>query len=98
MEFFYLVLGICISIFCYFAYKFSEFRKKQNACRVLLEQNMQQELNRARKEYQRAHLEERNQTRYKTSIFREMAIEEIAKQKLIYDEETGRYVRRRQIN
>jgi len=32
------------------------------------------------------------------NIFRQMAIEEIAKQRLVYDEKTGRYVRRRQVD
>ena len=41
---------------------------------------------------------EREALRVKENIFRQMAIEEIAKQKLVYDETTGRYVRRRQID
>lgn len=41
---------------------------------------------------------EREAIRVKENIFRQMAIEEIAKQKLVYDEKTGRYVRRRQID
>lgn len=41
---------------------------------------------------------EREAIRVKENIFRQMAIEEIAKQKLVYDEKTGRYVRRRQVD
>ena len=41
---------------------------------------------------------EREALRVKENIFRQMAIEEIAKQKLVYDETTGRYIRRRQID
>ena len=98
MEIFYIILGACATIFCYFGYRFIEFRRKQNICRTILEDTIQQELNRSRREYQSLRLAERMETVNKTNIFREMAIEEIAKQKLIYDEESGRYVRRRQIN
>ena len=98
VEFLYFTLGVCGSIFCYFGYKFLQFKKKQDTCRTILENSLQQELDRARKEYQSLRLAERMETRHKTNIFREMAIEEIARQKLVYDEETGRYVRRRQIN
>ena len=41
---------------------------------------------------------EREALRVKENIFRQMAIEEIAKQKLVYDETTGRYIRRRQVD
>ena len=41
---------------------------------------------------------EREAIRVKENIFRQMAIEEIAKQKLVYDEKTGRYIRRRQVD
>ena len=34
----------------------------------------------------------------KDNVFRHMAIEQIANQKLVYDEKTGMYVRRTQID
>ena len=40
-------------------------------------------------------MKERNR---KENVFRKLAIEEIARQKLVYDKKTGGYVRRRQIN
>lgn len=98
VEFLYITLGVCLSILMYFVYKFVVFQRKQNNCKKLLEQSMMEEIQRAQKEYQKRRLSEMREKRQKTNIFREMAIEEIAKQKLIYDEETGRYVRRRQIN
>lgn len=101
MEFLYLVLGIGLSILTYFAYKFTVFRKKQIICERMLEEKSMQEIENIRREYSEARIRELRSVREhqkKTNIFRKMAIEEIAKQKLVYDEKTGRYIRRRQIN
>ena len=98
MEFLYITLGVCLSILFYFVYKFIVFQKKQMICKNMMEQCMLEEIQQSREEYQRRRLSEIRGSRYKINIFRKMAIDEIAKQKLIYDEETGCYVRRRQIN
>ena len=101
MEFLYLILGICSSILFFFCYKFSKFRKNQIICKRILEEKSLNEIERIRREYNIERIKELQNFREnqkKTSIFREMAIEEIAKQKLVYDEESGCYVRRRQIN
>lgn len=70
-------------------------------CKRMLEEKSLNEIERIRREYNIERIKELQNFREnqkKTSIFREMAIEEIAKQKLVYDEESGCYVRRRQIN
>ena len=71
------------------------------ACKRILEEKSLHEIERIRQEYNIERIRELQSSREnqkKTSIFREMAVEEIAKQKLVYDEASGRYVRRRQIN
>ena len=98
VEFLYITLGVCLSVLAYFVYKFIGFRKKQMVAKDILEQCMLQEIQQTREEYQRRRLSEIRDSRQKTNVFRKMAIDEIAKQKLVYDEEAGCYVRRRQIN
>jgi membrane protein insertase Oxa1/YidC/SpoIIIJ len=92
VEFLFITLCVCLLILSYFAYKFIIFRQNQKS--IL-------QIKQIRNEYKKARAKELQEVRNnqkKTNIFREMAIEEIAKQKLIYDEESGCYVRRRQIN
>ena len=101
MEFLYIMLGICLSILTYFGYKFFVFRQNQIKFNQQLNQKSILEIERIRNEYKKERAKELHEVRdnqKKTNIFREMAIEEIAKQKLIFDEESGCYVRRRQIN
>ena len=101
MEFLYITLGVCFSILGYFAYRFSVFRQNQIDFEMLLNQKSQYQIELIRRQYKEQRRKELHETmtdHKKTNIFREMAIEEIAKQKLIYDEETGQYIRRRQIN
>ena len=98
VEFLYITLGVCLSILAYFVYKFIVFQKKQIVAKDMLEQCMLDEIQQTREEYQRRRLSEIRDSRKKTNVFRKMAIDEIAKQKLVYDEESGCYVRRRQIN
>ena len=77
------VLCICLSIVVYHAIKFVQYTKIQKA----------------RKEYALYRYKEMQETSKKpeTNIFRDMAIEAIASQRLVYDERTGKYIRRRQI-
>ena len=53
-------------------------------------------LNQMQREYQSERQAELNE-KPATNIFREHVIDEISKQRLIYDEESGRYIRLRQI-
>ena len=96
MEFLYLILCISLSIVGYFVYKFYIFREKQKICEEILADSSRQIA--TEHDYDPDRLRSIKQLHEKTSIFREMAIEEIAKQRLVYDEASGRYVRRRQIN
>ena len=98
MELLYALLGVNLCILGYFAYRFMEFRKTQLKREQLLLTKSLEEIARAQKEYSRARMEELSDTHKKTNVFRELAIEEISKQKLVFDEETGAYVRLRQIN
>lgn len=85
MEYLMFILCVCLCVAGYYTYSFISFRKNQKLIKNRLD-------------YRKARMKEANETYKKTGIFREIAIEEIAKQKLIYDEKSGRYIRRRQIN
>jgi hypothetical protein len=94
MEYIMIMLGVCLSVIGYYGYNFIIFRRNQNS---ILKQRLQQ-LTKDRIEYQKARMKEANETYKKTGIFREMAIDSIVKQKLIFDEQTGRYIRLTEIN
>ena len=85
MEYLIFILCVCLCVVGYYTYNFIIFRKNLKLIKNRLD-------------YQKARMKEANETYKKTGIFRKIAIEEIAKQKLIYDEKSGRYIRRRQIN
>lgn len=86
MTYLIAILCSCFAILTYFGYKFYVYREKQK----IQNKNIIQ--------YQKARMREISESHKKTSIFREMAIDSIAKQKLIYDEKTKKYIRLTQIN
>ena len=86
MKFLYVVLGVSLSIMGYFFYKFQEFRQNQMIREQVLNTKVQ------------TLLHEAQSGQPQENIFREMAIDEISKQTLIYDASTGVFVRRKQIH
>ena len=98
-----LVLSICVVVFTYHAVKFLKFSKSQSIKREYglqryreLQQTKEFENEQLKKKIK--DLKQKKDDRNNDNIFRQMAIEQIASQKLIYDEKSGKYVRRRQIN
>ena len=92
MEWYLLVLSICVSIIGYHAYKFLKLTKQHKV------QQLQREYAfRKKNELNETYRQQFPNTQKKTNIFREMAIDQIAGQRLIYDRKSGQYVRRRQI-
>jgi Tfp pilus assembly protein PilV len=89
MDFLIAILIVSLCILSYFGYQFYIFQKKQK---------ISQKIARNKLEYRKARMREMSETHKKTNIFREMAIDSIARQKLIFDEDSERWVRRRQIN
>ena len=96
LEFLLLILGINCLTFTYFGYKFIQFRKNEKYRTQELNHKVQCLLDQAKRDYQAERQAELNE-RPVTNIFREHVIDEISKQRLIYDEATGRYIRLRQI-
>ena len=96
MEIFGIILFMNLCIFGYFTYSFMEFRKKEKYRTQELNHKVQCMLNQMQREYQSERQAELNEKPV-TNIFREHVIDEISKQRLIYDEESGRYIRLRQI-
>ena len=96
MEIFGIILFMNLCIFGYFTYSFIQFRKKEKYRTQELNHKVQCMLNQMQREYQSERQAELNEIPV-TNIFREHVIDEISKQRLIYDEESGRYIRLRQI-
>ena len=96
MEIFGIILFMNLCIFGYFTYSFMQFRKKEKYRTQELNHKVQCMLNQMQREYQSERQAELNEKPV-TNIFREHVIDEISKQRLIYDEESGRYIRLRQI-
>ena len=94
LEFLLLILGINCLTFGYFGYKFIQFRKNEKYRTQELNHRVQCLLDQAERDYQASLNQEEKPV---TNIFREHVIDEISKQRLIYDEATGRYIRLRQI-
>ena len=94
LEFLLLILGINSITFAYFGYKFVQFRKNEKYRTQELNHRVQCMLDEMERDYQ-ASLREKEEP--VTNVFREHVIDEISKQRLIYDETTGRYIRLRQI-
>ena len=82
--------------FAYFGYKFMQFRKNEKYRTQELNHRVQCLLDQMKQEYQSEREAELNEEPV-ANIFREHVIDEISKQRLIYDEESGRYIRLRQI-
>ena len=96
MEIFGIILFMNLCIFGYFTYSFMQFRKKEKYRTQELNHKVQCMLDQMQREYQSERQAELNEKPV-TNIFREHVIDEISKQRLIYDEESGRYIRLRQI-
>ena len=96
MEIFGIILFMNVCIFGYFTYSFMQFRKNEKYRTQELNHKVQCLLDQAKRDYQAERQAELNE-RPVTNIFREHVIDEISKQRLIYDEATGRYIRLRQI-
>ena len=73
-----------------------QFRKNEKYRTQELNHKVQCMLDQIQQEYQSERQAELNEKPV-TNIFREHVIDEISKQRLIYDEATGRYIRLRQI-
>jgi len=96
MEIFGIILLMNLCIFGYFTYSFMQFRKNEKYRTQELNHKVQCLLDQAQIDYQAEREAELNEKPV-NNIFREHVIEEISKQRLIYDEATGRYIRLRQI-
>ena len=96
MEIFGIILFMNLCIFGYFTYSFIQFRKNEKYRTQELNHKVQCLLDQAQRDYKAEREAELNE-RPVNNIFREHVIDEISKQRLIYDETTGRYIRLRQI-
>ena len=96
MEIFGIILFMNVCIFGYFTYSFIQFRKNEKYRTQELNHKVQCLLDQAQKDY-KAEREAELSEEPVANIFREHVIDEISKQRLIYDEATGRYIRLRQI-
>ena len=74
-----------------------QFRKNEKYRTQELNHKVQCLLDQMKQEYQSERQAELNEKPV-TNIFREHVIDEISKQRLIYDEKSGRYIRLRQID
>ena len=103
LEIAMLILAVCGIVITYHAVKFLKFSKSQSIKRDYglrryqeLQQTKEFENEQLKKKIK--DLKQKKEDNMNDNIFRQMAIEQIASQKLIYDEKSGKYVRRRQIN
>jgi len=96
MEIFGIILLMNMCIFGYFTYSFIQFRKNEKYRTQELNHKVQCLLDQAQRDY-KAEREAELSEEPVTNVFREHVIDEISKQRLIYDETTGRYIRLRQI-
>ena len=94
MEIFGIILFMNLCIFGYFAYSFAQYRKNEKYRTQELNHRIQCMLDEMERDYQASLKQEETPV---ANIFREHVIDEISKQRLIYDETTGRYIRLRQI-
>ena len=85
-------MNLCI--FGYFTYSFIQYRKREKYRTQELNHRVQCMLDEMERDYQASLKQEEKPA---TNVFREHVIDEISKQRLIYDETTGRYIRLRQI-
>ena len=94
MEIFGIILLMNLCIFGYFTYSFIQYRKREKYRTQELNHRVQYMLDEMERDYQASSIQEEKPV---TNVFREHVIEEISKQRLIYDETTGRYIKLRQI-
>ena len=94
MEIFGIILLMNLCIFGYFTYSFIQYRKREKYRTQELNHRVQCMLDEMERDYQASLKQEEKPV---TNVFREHVIDEISKQRLIYDEATGRYIRLRQI-
>ena len=94
MEIFGIILLMNTCIFGYFTYSFIQYRKREKCRTQELNHRVQYMLDEMERDYQASSIQEEKPV---TNVFREHVIEEISKQRLIYDETTGRYIKLRQI-
>ena len=96
LDFLLLILGVNCLTFAYFGYKFMQFRKNEKYRTQELNHKVQCMLDQMKQEYQSERQAELNEKPV-TNIFRVQVFSVISKPRLIYDEESGRYIRLRQI-
>ena len=94
MEIFGIILFMNLCIFGYFTYSFIQYRKREKYRTQELNHRVQCMLDEMERDYQASLKQEEKPV---TNIFREHIIDEISKQRLIYDKTTGRYIKLRQI-
>ena len=94
MEIFGIILLMNMCIFGYFTYSFMQYRKREKYRTQELNHRVQCMLDEMERDYQASLKQEEKPV---TNIFREHIIDEISKQRLIYDKTTGRYIKLRQI-
>ena len=99
MEWFVLVLSVCTLVIAYNIAKLLRISKEKKFASLQREYNFakQQELSETYKDSIGKRLKNFEDIK-KTNVFREMAIDAIASQTLVYDPETGKYVRAKRIN
>jgi len=93
VEIFGIILFMNMCIFGYFIYNFTQYRKREKYRTQELNHRVQYLLDQMEHDYQESIVAEPV-----TNIFREHVIEEISKQRLVYDKRTGKFIRLRQID
>lgn len=93
MEIFGIILFMNMCIFGYFIHNFIQYRKIEKYRTQELNHKVQYLLDQMERDYQNSPEVEEPVT----NIFREHVIEQISRQRLVYDEKTGRYIKLRQI-
>ena len=92
MEIFGIILFMNMCIFGYFIHNFIQYRKREKYRTQELNHKVQYLLDQMEHDYQESIVAEPV-----TNIFREHVIEEVSKQRLVYDKRTGKFIRLRQI-
>ena len=93
MEIFGIILFMNLCIFGYFIHNFIQYRKIEKYRTQELNHKVQYLLDQMEHDYQESIVAEPV-----TNIFREHVIEEVSKQRLVYDKRTGKFIRLRQID
>ena len=93
MEIFGIILFMNVCIFGYFIHNFIQYRKREKYRTQELNHKVQYLLDQMERDYQESIVAEPV-----ANVFREHVIEEISKQRLVYDKRTGKFIRLRQID